>query len=384
MGWLGFQTNCYISKKEENDKRSSKLFMKNKNNKKTSLLTRILHDKKGIYVTTAMKIVIAIVLGITTLTGTAYVMKDVVIPQTTNKLEEAFEKDYSAEGGGAGGSGLGGGSTTIRNGTIPGGCSYTPFGETIRGAGGEIPLTPSAGDVYKEEDYVYTYGDHDETGWSVTVADTSKSSYGMILSEIADKPVTTMYYTFDGCESLTTAPVIPDSVTDMEGTFSNCENLTTAPTIPGGVTNLSGTFAGCTGLTAAPTIPGGVTDMTATFCGCTSLTTAPSIPDNIINMIGTFSGCASLTAAPAIPDGVTNMTNTFSGCASLTAAPAIPDSVTNMPYTFCDCTSLSGSLECNADPEFYACCLSNTQITLITGSCSQATKDALLATINPL
>ena len=69
--------------------------MKNKNNKKTNLLTRILHDKKGIYVTTAMKIVIALVLGITILTGTTYVVKDVVMPQTEQKIVDAFDKDYS-------------------------------------------------------------------------------------------------------------------------------------------------------------------------------------------------------------------------------------------------------------------------------------------------
>ena len=71
------------------------MFMKNKNNKKTNLLTRILHDKKGIYVTTAMKIVIALVLGITILTGTTYVVKDVVMPQTEQKIVDAFDKDYS-------------------------------------------------------------------------------------------------------------------------------------------------------------------------------------------------------------------------------------------------------------------------------------------------
>lgn len=91
--------------------------------------------------------------------------------------------------------------------------------------------------------------------------------------------------------------------------------------------------------------------------GCISLTTAPEIPSNVTNMFGTFNGCTSLTAPPTIPSGVTNMNNTFIGC-----------------------TALTGTIEVNANPGSYTDCLKSTQITGIIGSCSQETKDALMAT----
>lgn len=51
------------------------------------------------------------------------------------------------------------------------------------------------------------------------------------------------------CESLTIAPVIPNSVTDMRYTFNRCKSLITAPTIPNSVMNLTNTFEQCTSLT---------------------------------------------------------------------------------------------------------------------------------------
>ena len=176
-----------------------------------------------------------------------------------------------------------------------------------------------------------------QNGWGVRVKDTSKTSYGEVLSEIAGQPVKNMFYTFYNCTSLTTAPTIPSRVTNMSQTFYNCTSLTTAPTIPNSVTN-----------------------MTYTFYGCTSLT----IPPDMSNA-----------------SSVTNMESTFDNCTSLTVAPTIPSSVTNMYRTFYGCTSLTGTIEVNANPSFYSDCLTSTHITGITGSCSQTTKDALLATI---
>ena len=328
-------------------KRSSKMFMKNKNNKKTNLLTRILHDKKGIYVTTAMKIVIAIVLGITTLTGTTYVMKDVVIPQTTNKIEEAFDKDYSAEGGGSGG-GVPDDPDAPSAEIIPEGLTYTvsATGQVLDGnLGDHYPATPATGDTCEDYYYIYTYNRGDEgegmdfgTEWSAVVKDTSMSAYGTIQSEIAGKPVNNMCMTYCMCQDLSEAPYIPSSVTDMPYTFQHC----------------------------------------------TSLTSPPEIPSSVTNMYYAFGGCSSLAYAPTLPDNVTNIKSAFINCSSLEYAPVIPNSVTDMSWAFSCCYSLTGALECNADPSLYESCLEFTQITEITGSCSQATKDALLATINPL
>ena len=328
-----------------------------------------------------------------------------------------------------------------RNGIIPDGATYTPnSGTVITGNGtNTFPTTPATGDTYEEGDYIYKYNyyyyngfswesDTSQNGWGVKVNNKLKTTYGDILSEIAGQPVTNMndtFYnctylatapvipnsvtnmssTFNGCRSLTTAPVIPNSVTDMSGTFNGCRYLTTAPTIPNSVTDMSGTFNGCTSLITAPTIPSSVTSMSNAFYNCTSLTSAPVIPNSVTDMYYTFYGCSSLITAPTIPNSVTNMEYTFRGCtslttapnmsnansvtdmyyafencSSLTTAPLIPSSVTNMIGTFNGCTSLTGTIEVNANPYCYDECLKSTQITGIIGSCSQETKDGLMAT----
>ena len=233
---------------------------------------------------------------------------------------------------------------------IPDGAKYTvkTTNTMLEGNGtNKFPNTPQTGDTYEEVDYMYKYNQYyngsfwesktSQNGWGVRVKDTSKTSYGEVLSEIAGQPVKNMFYTFYNCTSLTTAPTIPSRVTNMYQTFYNCTSLTTAPTIPNSVTN-----------------------MTYTFYGCTSLT----IPPDMSNA-----------------SSVTNMESTFDNCTSLTVAPTIPSSVTNMYRTFYGCTSLTGTIEVNANPSFYSDCLTSTHITGITGSCSQTTKDAVLATI---
>ena len=77
---------------------------------------------------------------------------------------------------------------------------------------------------------------------------------------------------------------------------------------------------------------------------------------------------------------LTNMFRTFSWCDKLLKAPEIPSNVTNMSYTFEGCTSLTSTIEVNANPSSCTNCLKSTQITGITGSCTQTTKDALMAT----
>ena len=233
-----------------------------------------------------------------------------------------------------------------RNGIIPNGAVYTPNGgAAIVGNGtNTFPEIPTDGDEYTEGDYEYRYNKYFENGswtsntlqngWGVRVRDTSKTSYGEIVSEIAGKSVNTMYYTFYGCTSLTTAPAIPDGITNLFGAFSCCEVLVAAP----------------------------------------------AIPNSVIDMSCTFEMCLSLTTAPLIPNSVENMSCTFWYCPALTTVPTIPNSVTNMSSTFFYCTSLTSTIEVNANPTSYDSCLNGTEITGITGSCSQATKDALMAT----
>ena len=248
---------------------------------------------------------------------------------------------------------------------IPDGATYTPNGGTaITGNGtNKFPDVPAKGDTYEEGDYIYKYNQYynydswssnpSQNGWGVRVKDTSKTTYGEIISEIAGQPVNTMRCTFRYCTSLTTAPTIPNSVTNMFQTFTRCTSLTTAPIIPNSVTNMDETFWSCTKLTTAPTIPNSVTSMESTFIWCTSLTTAPTIPNSVTNMESTFSCCTKLTTAPTIPNSVTDMQCTFYDCSSLKTYVgstdtdgdfsnySIPNSVTNMAQTFQKCTSIT-------------------------------------------
>ena len=112
-----------------------------------------------------------------------------------------------------------------RNGKIPNGATYTKSDGTVLEGNGtnEFPDTPANEDIYEEGDYKYTCKIN---GWSVIAKDKTKTTYGKILSKIAEMPIVDMRNTFDSCDSLTTAPVIPSSVTSMDSTFLSCKRLT--------------------------------------------------------------------------------------------------------------------------------------------------------------
>ena len=129
--------------------------------------------------------------------------------------------------------------TDVSAGTlIPDGATYTPNGGTaITGNGtNTFPDTPQTGDTYEEGDYTYKYNQYYNygswssdplpNGWSVRVKDDTKTTYGVIISEIAGQPVTNMDATFYNCTSLTAAPTIPSSVTNVNYTFCDCTSLT--------------------------------------------------------------------------------------------------------------------------------------------------------------
>ena len=215
---------------------------------------------------------------------------------------------------------------------------------------------PAYGDVFVDKYYEYRYNSEaqkydigngwnkrtSQNGWGVRVLDDTKSAYGEILETIANKPINNLHETFNGCQSLIKAPIIPQYTTNMSYTFYNCKSLTTAPTIPNSVTDMSTTFCNCTSLTTAPIIPNSVTDMSTTFLRCSSLTIAPKIPNSVTNMWGTFNSCTALTTAPVIPNSVTHMRQTFYNCTSLITPPDMSKaiSVTEMYETFAYCTSL--------------------------------------------
>ena len=170
---------------------------------------------------------------------------------------------------------------------------------------------------------------------------------------------------------------------DLTYCFSGCESLTTAPAIPNGVTNMLGCFRGCINLTTAPTIPNTVTDMRSCFQQCKSLTTAPAIPNGVTNMNSCFRWCTNLTTAPTIPNTVTDMRNCFQQCEPLTTAPTIPSSVTAMDYCFSSCSALTGKVTINANPSTYKNCMAGTQQEIVlTGSSAQLQNIANTATNN--
>ena len=168
---------------------------------------------------------------------------------------------------------------------------------------------------------------------------------------------------FGGCTNLTTAPQLPATILASEcyyNMFNDCTSLTTVPTLP--ATTLAdycydGMFYGCTSLITAPSLP--ATTLTEgcyehMFRGCTGLTTVPSLPATILADYcyqSMFYDCTNLTTAPELPattlasycyDGM------FQGCTGLTTAPELP-ATTLVDYCydsmFFQCTSLTTAPE---------------------------------------
>ncbi|MBQ8043897.1 MAG: leucine-rich repeat domain-containing protein, partial [Clostridia bacterium] len=190
--------------------------------------------------------------------------------------------------------------------TLPEGATYYSGGLSGT-AMNKFPETMKNGDVYTYGDYKYTYQvTYQGKYWNVVAVDKTKTSYGTILENINDVPVTSMTNTFSGCTALTDLSkiVIPSSVTSMTSTFSGCTALTDISklVIPSSVTSMGGTFSECTALTDASNfvIPSNVSGIGSLFSGCTNLKTAPIIPATVKNMNYLFENCESLTGTITI------------------------------------------------------------------------------------
>ena len=233
----------------------------------------------------------------------------------------------------------------------------------------------NGGDKYFFGDYEYYYwGNYPSKGvWKVSVVDTTKNSYGEILTEILGKPVADMDGTFKNCVNMTQAPAIPENVKILEGTFEGCISLEKTPFIPNTVTSLSGTFIGCTSLTYITNLPDDVEYLSSAFKGCTSLTNLSylTIPVSVKKMDMTFYNCKSLTYAPVITRdnlALTEMGSTFNGCTSLLAGAngdplRIPDNVSNLTGAFASCKSFSGKIYIFCNPTSYSLCFAGSSIT---------------------
>ena len=325
---------------------------------------------------TAVKVLTAVVCGAVVLTGTYGVVKHTVLPTSTAKTKSMFAYEGGADTGGGSGGSAGDNpvyETEIKRlsgETVPEGAKYTKADGTVLTS---FPDAPATGDTYEEGDYIYSYnkgGDYG-TEWSVVVKDTRKTSYGKILSNIAEKPLTYMTSTFEGCIFLTEVPNVPNSVTNMRCTFKNCSSLSEVKIYSNSVKEMYSTFLGAS--VKSVILPAKVERLDSTFMGCTIKNT-PVIPDTVISMNSTF-WAAKMDVAPAIPDKVSNMYGTFAW-STIKKATTIPSSVTYLNSTFWYCTELEGEIIINADVSSYpfetcSACFSDTKKTIVLkGTCT--------------
>jgi len=114
--------------------------------------------------------------------------------------------------------------------------------------------------------------------------------------------VTNMEGTFRQCNKLTVAPAIPANVKYINNLFLNCYSLKSyaGSTDPDGdfsdfvihnqVSSLSYTFQGCKSITSAPVIPTNIKYMDATFSGCSGLTGTIEVNATLSRGSNCFSG----------------------------------------------------------------------------------------------
>lgn len=96
-----------------------------------------------------------------------------------------------------------------------------------------------------------------------------------------------------------------------------------------------------------------ITGMISTFyLGGQNIVEPPKIPDTVIYMNNTFSFCSQLSRIPEIPEGVTNMDSTFVQCGKIFEQNVtLPKTVLNIDSAFLSC-GISGILKvpCTASP----------------------------------
>ena len=240
--------------------------------------------------------------------------------------------------------------------TVPDDGTYTTVNGAVYNAGDVIPkdYQIQEGDTYVDSDYIYKYKyyftvtwtstwelNSAQTGWGVRVKNIEKNTYGVILNQINNEPVTTLQYTFWNCSKLTSSPTIPNGITNMKSTFANCSSLITAPEIPDSVINVSNTFS-----------------------GCGELKNVPAIPDSVINMAGTFQNCKSLITSPEISNNVSDLSSAFEGCSNLITPPDLSGctKLNSLYQTFANCQNLTGYITINANPTEYSGCFQNVDI----------------------
>ena len=103
-------------------------------------------------------------------------------------------------------------------------------------------------------------------------------------------------------------PLIPEGVADLSYAFENCTSLKNVTATPSTVTSMWGTFIGCTSLTTAPDLSKAtkLDNIARAFYNCTSLTGIITLNANPT----TYGSCLYNTQITAV-NGTTTMASTI-------------------------------------------------------------------------
>lgn len=248
-----------------------------------------------------------------------------------------------------------------RSGKIPTGGKYVKGDSkrTTYTTGNSFPTVESA-DVYYEGDYKYEYSSYlyeqgDDLvwidGWNVKVVDTSKTTYSIPLTSIAEKPVNNLRQTYSGCSNLKETVPIHDSVWFASEAFWGCSSLSKITNLPVELKDSTYMFYSCVALTEAQKLPDSITDMSGMFKKCSSLKKLHgSFPSQVKDMAYTFQDCTSLITVPQqIPNKAENIHYMFENCTNFNTQLIVPSSVTFMNSTFHNCVNLTGVITINAN-----------------------------------
>ncbi len=179
------------------------------------------------------------------------------------------------------------------------------------------------------------------------------------LSNFDTSKVTSMNQMFSNCSSLTTLDLSnwdTSKVTNMSSMFSYCSKLATlylSHFDTSKVTNMRTMFSGCSKLTTLDLSnfdTSNVTNMGSMFFSCSSLITLDVShfdTSNVTDMQSMFYNCSNLTTLDVShfdTSKVTSMSDMFSGCSKLTTLDVShfdTQNVINMSYMFYNCRSLT-------------------------------------------
>ena len=152
--------------------------------------------------------------------------------------------------------------------------------------------------------------------------------------------IVNMYGTFWGCEELVTITNIPKSVVNMDHCFENCKKLESCPDIiTDNPISLYYTFNGCESLTSVGVIDN-ANNLEATFSGCSKLESDVYISGPATTMENTFRN-TKIRNVVKLPDTVNRFYNTFYGCSDLEYINTLPSSLNSiLNGTFNGCENL--------------------------------------------